>query len=280
MAVSPDAPGSGCGAAIHALAAVPCAGNEHHVLKLTTWNVNGLRKRREEVLDWLAREQPDVLCLQEIKAAAEQLPETLTTIADYWCYWHGHKGYSGVALLLRRDRFPEPPQFAHPAFDHETRIVTARAGELELASIYVPNGNKDLAAKVRFLDALDAYAEQAQREQRPLLLCGDLNVAREERDVHPSLRRANQIGQTAEERIQLERIIGRGLVDLSRQFEPDNERLFSWWAPWRNMRERNIGWRLDYVLASGALAARATSCQVLREFGTSDHAPVNALFAL
>jgi exodeoxyribonuclease III len=144
----------------------------------------------------------------------------------------------------------------------------------------VPNGNKDLAAKVRFLDALDAYAEQAEREQRPLLLCGDLNVAREERDVHPSLRRASEIGQTAEERAQLERIIGRGLVDLSRRFQPDDDRLYSWWAPWRNSRERNIGWRLDYVLASAPLAERAESCRVLREFGTSDHAPVNALFAL
>lgn len=256
------------------------ARNEGPVLKLTTWNVNGARKRQPEILDWIAGEQPDVLCLQEIKASPEQLPESLYAMRDYWCYWHGHKGYSGVALLLRRERFPQAPQFAHPAFDHETRIVTARAGELELASIYVPNGNKDLAAKVRFLDALDAYAERAQREQRQLLLCGDLNVAREERDVHPSLRRANQIGQTAEERAQLERIIGRDLVDLSRQFEPDNDRLFSWWAPWRNLRERNIGWRLDYVLASSSLAERATSCRILREFGTSDHGPVSALFAL
>jgi exodeoxyribonuclease-3 len=249
-------------------------------VKLTTWNVNGIRARVAEVLAWIERERPDVLCMQEIKAAPEQLPETLCKLDDYHCYWHGSKGYSGVGLLLAKARFPEPPTFAHPAFDHETRIVTARAGQLEFASIYVPNGGKDLAAKVRFLDALDAYAAEAQTTGRQLVLSGDLNVAREPRDVHPSLHKKNEVGQTPEERVQLERIISRGLVDLSRKFEPDNDRLFSWWAPWRNLRERNIGWRIDYVLASSALAERAQSCVIEREFGKSDHAPVTATFDL
>jgi exodeoxyribonuclease-3 len=249
-------------------------------VKLTTWNVNGIRARVADVLALIERDQPDVLCMQELKAAPEQLPEALLQLDAYHCYWHGHKGYSGVGLLLAKSRFREPPTFAHPSFDHETRIVTARAQELEVASIYVPNGGKDLAAKVRFLDALDAYAAEAEACGRRLILCGDLNVAREQRDVHPTLRKENQIGQTPEERAQLERIIARGLVDLSRKFEPDNDRLFSWWAPWRNMRERNIGWRLDYVLASAALAERATRCVIEREFGKSDHAPVTASFEL
>ena len=127
-------------------------------LKVSTWNVNGIRARYSEVLDWIAREQPDVLCLQEIKAAPEKVPPEVCSLAGYWCYWHGHKGYSGVGLHLRRDAFPEQPDFVHPGFDHETRIVTARAGNLIFASIYVPNGNKDYPAKVRFLEALDGYA--------------------------------------------------------------------------------------------------------------------------
>jgi exodeoxyribonuclease-3 len=106
---------------------------------------------------------------------------------------------------------------------------------------------------------------------------GDLNVARTERDVHPKERKPRAIGQLPEERALFERIIGRGLVDLGRHFDPDNEGLFTWWAPWRNMRQRNIGWRLDYVLASEGIAKRATSCVVDREFGTSDHAPVVAI---
>ncbi len=248
------------------------------MLKITTWNVNGIRARAPQVLDWLAAERPDVVCLQETKAAIEQVPDSLRELSGYWCYWHGHKGYSGVALLLSRDSFPRRPAFAHPAFDHETRIVTAEVGDAVFTSIYVPNGGKDFGAKVRFLDALDGFAEELQARGKRLVLCGDLNVAREPRDVHPSLQKPLQIGQTPEERAQLERIIGRGLIDLSRKFHPDDERLFSWWAPWRNMRDRNIGWRLDYVLASHALAEHAVSCEISRAFGTSDHGPVNAIF--
>ena len=112
----------------------------------------------------------------------------------------------------------------------------------------------------------------------PNVLCGDLNVARTEMDVHPKERKPRTIGQLPEERELLERIISRGLVDLGRALDPDNEQLFTWWPPWRNMRERNIGWRLDYILASASLAARATRCPVYREVGTSDHGPVVAEF--
>jgi exodeoxyribonuclease III len=248
------------------------------MLKVTTWNVNGLRAREREVLAWIERERPDVLCLQEVKATREQVPATLSAVAGYFCYFHGYKGYSGVALLLSEQAFGGCPAFAHPAFDHEARIVTARAGEMVFASIYVPNGGKDFAAKVRFLDALADYAAQARADGAQLVLCGDLNVAREVRDVHPTLQKPNQIGQTEGERVQLERIIGHGLVDLSRRFHPDDDRLYSWWAPWRNLREKNVGWRLDYVLASEPLAERARSCEVYREFGTSDHGPVVAVF--
>jgi exodeoxyribonuclease-3 len=250
------------------------------MLKISTWNVNGVRARKADVLAWVAREQPDILCLQEVKASPEHVPEELLTLFGYHGYWHGHKGYSGVALLVSQSAFPEPPSFAHPEFDHETRIVTVDAGSLRVASIYVPNGGKDFPAKMRFLEALAEYAEAAQREGRQLVLCGDLNVAREPRDVHPKLQNAEQIGQTSEERALLERIIAAGLVDLSRKFHPDDDRLFSWWAPWRNMRERNMGWRLDYVLTALPLAERAVKCEVLREFGTSDHGPVIAEFDL
>lgn len=248
------------------------------MLKVTTWNVNGVRAREPEVLAWIERERPDVVCLQEVKAAQENVPAALCTLPGYFCYWHGFKGYSGVALLLSEQTFGGRPAYAHPEFDHEARIVTAQAGDLVFASIYVPNGGKDFAAKVRFLDALDAYAAQAQASGIRLVLCGDLNVAREPRDVHPSLQKPAQIGQSPEERAQLERIISRGLVDLSRKFHPDDDRLFSWWAPWRNLRERNVGWRLDYVLASQSLADHALSCEVSRDFGTSDHGPVLAVF--
>ena len=110
------------------------------------------------------------------------------------------------------------------------------------------------------------------------MLCGDFNVARTDMDVHPKERKPNGIGQRPDERALFERIIGHGLVDVHRKMEPENADIFTWWAPWRNMRQRNIGWRLDMVLASTALADRTVSCVVHREFGTSDHGPVVAVF--
>lgn len=247
-------------------------------MKVTTWNVNGVRAREAQVLDWVQREWPDVLCLQEIKASPEAIPAPLCALDGYWCYWHGHKGYSGVGLHLLRERFPKKPAFQHPAFDTETRIVVAEVENKVFASIYVPNGNKDYPAKVRFIEAMDQWIGEQHAAGKQLILCGDLNIAREERDVHPKLQKAEQIGQTPEERALFDRWLGRGLIDLGRRFEPDNDRLFTWWAPWRNMRERNIGWRLDYVLTSGPLAPHAQAMTHEREFGTSDHGPVTVTF--
>ena len=145
--------------------------------------------------------------------------------------------------------------------------------------MYVPNGGKDFPAKMQFLEAMDAYAQEMRGTGRPVVLLGDMNVARTERDVHPKERKPRAIGQLPEERALIERILSRGLVDVGRALDPENDELFTWWAPWRNMRERNIGWRLDHVFASEALAARATACRVQKEVGTSDHAPVLAEFS-
>ena len=200
----------------------------------------------------------------------------------YWCYWHGGKGYSGVALQVSHAFARERPSFAHPSFDYENRIVAVDLatplGEVTVASIYVPNGGKDFPAKMQFLQAMDAYAASFATSGRALVMLGDMNVARSERDVHPKERKPRAIGQLPEERAIIERIIDHGFVDLGRAFDPDNDGLFTWWAPWRNMRQRNIGWRLDYVFVSAALAARATACVVQKDVGTSDHAPVVATF--
>ena len=244
-------------------------------MKISTWNVNGIRARAAEVQQWIDREQPDVLCLQEIKAGPEAIPEPLKSL-EYWSFWHGFKGYSGVSLHLRKSTFPVRPKFTHPEFDHETRVVQAELGDLRIASIYVPNGGKDFDAKLKFLDGLEKYVAA----QPKLILCGDLNIAREERDVHPKLRKQDQIGTTPIERQYFEKILGHGLVDLARKFAPDDDRFFTWWAPWRNQKEKNIGWRIDYVLASRDLAEKASGYSSFREFGTSDHGPQTAVIDL
>ena len=244
-------------------------------VKIATWNVNGIRARQVELQELLAGEQPDVLCLQEIKASPEQVPELLVAPDGYWCYWHGGRGYSGVALLVKRALCTAQPAFSHPHFDLEQRIVVADVLGVRLASVYVPNGGKDFEAKMRFLDALVAWAAETRAAGQPLVICGDLNVAREERDVHVKLRKPNQIGTRSGERALLGRLIDDGLVDVGRALDPTNDDLFTWWAPWRNLRQRNIGWRIDYLLAGErAGAATARSAVSRREFGTSDHAPV------
>jgi exodeoxyribonuclease III len=248
-------------------------------VRIATWNVNGIRARQAQLQEWMERERPDVVCLQEIKATLDQLPVWLCEIEGYWCYWHGGKGYSGVGLHISKAFAPERPLFEHPPFDYENRIAVARLPQVTVASVYVPNGGKDFPAKMRFLAALEQYAADLRTGSVPLAICGDLNVARTEMDVHPKERKPRAIGQLPEEREQLERIIGHGLVDVGRALEPDNDQMFTWWAPWRNMRQRNIGWRLDYVLASQALYDRVQGCVVQREVGTSDHAPVIADFA-
>ena len=242
-------------------------------MKIATWNVNGIRAREAQFCDWLERDRPDVVCLQELKADPSQIPERCK-LADYHVYWHGNRGYSGVSLHISKSLLEAHPEFTHPEFDMETRIVQVALGDIVVASVYVPNGGKDYAAKLNFLARLAAWSRQLHEEGRELVVCGDLNVARFDIDVHPRERKAGVIGQRADERELLEELLGGRMVDVGRAFAPDNPGLFTWWPPWRNMRQRNIGWRIDYILASNTLAARATSCVVLADIGTSDHAPV------
>jgi exodeoxyribonuclease-3 len=152
-----------------------------------------------------------------------------------------------------------------------------RMQNMVIGSVYVPNGGKDFAAKMHFLEAMEKYAVNCRSQGLDLILCGDMNVTRTDQDVHPKERKPNVLGQRPDERELFERVITNGgMVDVGRALDPDNDQLFTWWPPWRNMRQKNIGWRLDYVLANSSLASCITRCFVLAQFGTSDHAPVVA----
>jgi exodeoxyribonuclease-3 len=250
-------------------------------VKLITWNVNGIRARHAQLTDLMEREQPDVVCLQEIKASPEHVPEFPIHSAlagDYRTYWHGKGGYSGVALLVKRSACASL-DVTHPAFDFEFRIASCVVNDVRIAATYVPNGGKDYAAKLTFLEGVAAWADAHRASGEPLLICGDLNVALEDRDIHVKERKPNQIGARPDERALIRRLIDAGLIDVGRALDPDNNDLFTWWPPWRSMRERNIGWRIDYILASAPLGPAAATCVSMREFGTSDHAPVMATFA-
>jgi exodeoxyribonuclease-3 len=250
-------------------------------MKVATWNVNGFRAREQQFVEWVRRDTPDVVCLQEIKVTPDQLGETLTLLPEYHSYWHGApKGYSGVSLHVRKEAFPARPTFSHPSFDVECRVVQVElGGGLVVASVYVPNGGKDFRAKIGFLEAMRAYVDGVHAAGGKLLLCGDLNVARTDRDVHPKERKPGAIGQRSDERALFERVLACDLVDVARALHPDDDAMFTWWAPWREMRQKNEGWRIDYVLASAGRGLEPAECRTLREVGTSDHAPVVAVFA-
>jgi exodeoxyribonuclease-3 len=248
-------------------------------IRVATWNVNGIRSRQEQFLAWIADASPDVVCLQEIKAARAQLPAELLELSGYWNYWHGAAGgYSGVSLHFRQGRFPAEPEFTHPGFDRETRIVQAAVGDLVFASVYIPNGGKDYPAKLEFLKEMAAYVKGVQADGTRLILSGDMNITRTDMDIHPSQNKPGIIGTRPDERELFEEMIGGGLVDVARMLDPDNDRLYTWWPFWRTARQRNLGWRLDYIFASKGLAKKAVGCTVMREVGTSDHAPVVAEF--
>ena len=245
-------------------------------MKIVTWNVNGIRRAVDAGAGTgCERDRPDVICLQEIKATPDQIPTVLCEMEGYWCYWHGSKGYSGVALHVSRDLMPERPQFNHPSFDYENRIVTVELPGFTLASVYVPNGGKDFPAKMQFLAALEQFVAERQTAPAATVICGDLNIARTDMDVHPKERKPQAIGQLPEEREQLERIIGHGLVDVGRALDP------------RQRPDCSPGGRPGATSASATSAGasttcwrarasydRASRCDVPREFGTSDHAPV------
>ena len=157
-------------------------------MKIATWNVNGIRAREAQLCEWMERDRPDVVCLQELKAEPAQIPERCK-LADYHVFWHGLRSYSGVSLHIRRGLFDADPEFTHPEFDMEARMVQVMFGNLVLASVYVPNGGKNYPAKLDFLTRLAAWAKQLHAEGREVILCGDINIARTEVDVHPRERK-------------------------------------------------------------------------------------------
>src|SRR5256885_15267631 len=142
-------------------------------MKLAPWNVNGVRARASQVREWLGRERPDEVCLQELKAEPAQVPEECR-LAEYHAYWHGRKGYSGVSLLIRKDLFAADPVYSHPPFDFESRIVQVELERLVIASVYVPNGGEDYAAEVDFLTRLPGRARALQADGRERVLCGGI----------------------------------------------------------------------------------------------------------
>ncbi len=249
-------------------------------MKIASWNVNSLKVRLPHLLDWLAAAKPDVLCLQELKLEDHNFPRTEIEAAGYHVAFSGQKTYNGVALLARSpidDVLIGNPQFP----DEQKRLITGTIDGVRVIGAYMPNGqavgSDKFDYKLRWLEALTAWLEQELAAHPKLALCGDYNIAPDDRDVHDPARWAGQILCSEPERSAFQRLLGLGLADSFRLFEQP-EKTFSWWDYRMLGFQKNQGLRIDHILLSNPLADRCTAAGIDRAprklERPSDHAPV------
>lgn len=247
-------------------------------MRIATWNVNSLKVRLPHVLDWLATEKPDALCLQELKMEDKSFPLEAIREAGYHAQFNGQKTYNGVAILSPEavaDVVKDIPGFD----DIQKRIIAATVGDVRVICGYFPNGqavgSEKFEYKMRWLEALTAWVKNEMAQYPRLVLTGDFNIAPEDRDAHPDWK--DEIHVSEPERAAFRALAGLGLTDAFRLFEQE-ERAFSWWDYRMGAFRRNFGLRIDHLLISEALVARTTGCHVDKAprklERPSDHAPV------
>ncbi len=251
-------------------------------MKLATWNVNSLAVRLPQLLDWLGRERPDAIVLQETKLTDDKFPAAELTAAGWESAWFGQKTYNGVALLYRAGDAADGLVRNIPGFeDDQARVIAGTVCGLRIVGAYFPNGqapgSDKFAYKMRWLDALRAWLEVELTRHPRLVLLGDFNIAPEDRDVYDPVAWAGQIHCTDEERAHFRALLGLGLVDAFRLFDQP-PKSWSWWD-YRNLAFRkNQGLRIDHVLVSAPLAPQVSACAIdkaqRKAERPSDHAPV------
>lgn len=249
-------------------------------MKIATWNVNSLNVRLPHVLDWLASEQPDVLCLQELKIEDSKFPVAQLAEAGYQAVFSGQKTYNGVAILARHDL--SDVQVGIPGFeDEQKRVIAATVQGVRVVCGYFPNGQSldsdKYQYKLRWLTALTEWLRGETGHWSRLVLAGDYNIAPEDRDVHDPAAWVGQILVSEPERAAFKGLLNLGLVDAFRQFaQPEGS--FSWWDYRQAGFRRNMGMRIDHLLVSKALVDWVAKCWIDKEPRTwerpSDHAPV------
>lgn len=245
--------------------------------RIVTWNVNGLRARADALVTVWNVLRPTVLCLQETKCSEAQVPDAVRELPDATAFWNpGPPGYAGTGILLRASAFAaDPPQLLTAPFDLDGRAVVLELGRRTLINLYMPSGGKGYRQKLDFYDGLIDWADAQLQAGRELWVCGDMNVAHTDRDIHPSHRVQADIGVRPSERDRVDELIALGLPDLYRRAFPDMTDHYTWWPYWRGLREKNRGWRIDYHFASAGFGD-VTALRVHTAPTGSDHAPLIA----
>lgn len=261
-------------------------------MKIVSWNVNGIRavERKGEFMPMLKKLKPDILCLQETKAEQHESPIDLSAYEEFWNSAK-KKGYSGTAIFTKHTPhnvlFGLPEDLVkkyklagdrHGNPNEEGRVIAADTGALYVVSVYTPNSKDDLSRlPLRHKQWDPAFLEYMERlqEEKPVIFCGDLNVAHSPLDLaHPKENEGTH-GYTKEERESVDKIISTGFIDTFRYFHPNEPAQYTWWSHWRNARERNVGWRIDYIFASSKLKKHLQVANIHPEIIGSDHCPVS-----
>jgi exodeoxyribonuclease III len=251
-------------------------------VKIASYNLNGIRARLPRLIEWLEREKPEIVCLQELKCADESLPIGDIEAAGYGAVWHGQKGFNGVALLargdtpkLRRTGLPGDPDDTH------SRYIEAEVADVIVASLYLPNGNpvgtEKFDYKIRWFERLAAHSAELLEEERPVVLAGDWNVVPEDRDVFSVRATQHDAVMQPEARDVWRRMVNTGWTDALRALRPDEPKLYTFWDYTAGCWQRDLGFRLDHLLCSPEAADRLKAAGVDRwaraQEKASDHAP-------
>jgi exodeoxyribonuclease-3 len=248
-------------------------------ITLLSWNVNGVRAvKGKGFLDWLHKESPNILCLQETKANLEQLDADLLEPGGYHAYWNypERKGYSGVAVFAKEEPINLRHDFGGTDLDLEGRVIIAEYPVFTLFNVYFPNGKQGperLKYKMTFYDIFLQYADSLKAAGKKLVVCGDVNTAHKEIDLARPKENSKVSGFLPEERAWIDKFVAHGYVDTFRQFnqEPDQ---YTWWDLKSGARARNVGWRIDYFFVSENLLPAITNSFIMPDVMGSDHCPI------
>jgi len=247
-------------------------------MKIISYNVNGIRAALNKgFASWLKAENPDILCLQELKALPEQVPDFYSELG-YSMYWEtaDKKGYSGVAILSKKEPIRVSNGCGNEVYDSEGRVIRADYEGFSVMCVYMPSGTSgDIRQdfKYEWLDFFYGYAQEIRKDQPNLVICGDYNIAHKEIDIHNPVSNKKSSGFLPEERAWLTKFMESGFVDTFRKFN-DQPHEYSWWSYRANSRANNKGWRIDYLMATSEMEDKLTSGSILQEVRHSDHCPI------
>ena len=244
--------------------------------KLISWNVNGIRAcAGKGFMDFFNDIDADIFCIQESKMQEGQLALDMPGYHQFWNY-ADKKGYSGTAIFTKEEPISVANGIGIDEHDHEGRVITLEYEDFYMVTVYTPNSQNELARldyRMKWEDDFRAYLKKLE-ENKPVIVCGDMNVAHKEIDLkNPKTNRKNA-GFTDEERGKMTVLLDDGFIDTFRYFYPDQENIYSWWSYRFKAREKNAGWRIDYFLTSGSLRDKLVDAKIHTDIMGSDHCPV------